>query len=619
MTRSRVLATGQLLLSITNTGQQTTLVILQRDSNTLRAHHTLQQAVSPLKTGHMTVAVSHRRRVTLKIIRVLVSHRSHRAYGRALGKLLPRSSLIEGAALSLSLQAGTTSQTGGTASARIRLNSAHCHGDYAVMLVISKEGFSALIGDLANNTTTLIAVASSTGTIAVHHAHAVAKVIVGIASTPTFRINNGGQTCVLVIDPQVRVGGVFVRNVSDAIRQVAVANTTTVFGVLFGNTAGRVVVIRHLNSAGTSHHAVNQAGSVMFITAGTSVTVHSTQVSTTVKGDVLVTHRLPTRRMNSADKAAFGVLHVDTCTALMHDSANTTLFIAQVCDSSTCPSAHTQVNTGEAENVLGSRVVRDTQQGRGVIVRSVQNIAQGGVSNRTLFTHQLGKGQFFKPPRFTRSTSVTVGAVLTNHSVESNLTTVSHSPDSILNVQLHTALNIRRPASTEHTGYSVLTKNSHTVVHTSYRTSRNHTSKRHIGLFFNEVTGCNVHGVIHITACGGHSYYSRRWNFQIVALSTNTSCADCTFQSRIGNGNNLARATVLLKSIGYDTQPGLIVGVRLIPCFKRADEIFSIDGAPLALNHKLCGKVTQLARLSIKASTKVRQSIRERAHGRRAR
>ena len=64
--------------------------------------------------------------------------------------------------------------------------------------------------------------------------------------------------------------------------------------------------------------------------------------------------------MNSADKAAFGVLHVDTCTALMHDSANAAVFIAQVRDSSTCPSAHTQVNTGEAKNVLGSRVVRDT-------------------------------------------------------------------------------------------------------------------------------------------------------------------------------------------------------------------------------------------------------------------
>ena len=291
---SRVLATGQLLLSVTNTGQQTTLVILKGDGNALRAHHALQQAIRPLKTGHMTVAVSHGRGVTLKIVRVLVSHRSHRAYGRVLGRLLPRSSLIEGAALSLSLQAGTTSQTGGTASARVRLNSTHRHRNYAVMLVIGEEGFSTLIGDLTNNTATLIAVASDAGTIAVHHAHTVTKVIVGIASTPTFRVNNSGQACVLVTNPQVRVGGVFVRNVSNAVRQVAVANTTTVFGILLGNAASRVVVVRHLNSAGASHHAVNQTGSVMFITAGTGITVHSAQVGTTIKGDVLVTHRLAT-------------------------------------------------------------------------------------------------------------------------------------------------------------------------------------------------------------------------------------------------------------------------------------------------------------------------------------
>ena len=104
-----------------------------------------------------------------------------------------------------------------------------------------------------------------------------------------------------------------------------------------------------------------------------------------------------------------------------------------------------------------------------------------------------------------------------------------------------------------------------------------------------------------------------------MALSTNASCTNCTFQSGIGNGDNLTRATVLFKSIGYDTQPSLIISVRLIPRFKRADEIFSIDGAPLALNHKLCRKVTQLAGLSVKASTKVRQSIRESTHGRRAR
>ena len=69
------------------------------------------------------------------------------------------------------------------------------------MFVIREEGFSTLIGDLANNAAALIAVASGTGTIAVHHTHTVAKVIVGIASTPAFRIDNSGQACVLVIDP----------------------------------------------------------------------------------------------------------------------------------------------------------------------------------------------------------------------------------------------------------------------------------------------------------------------------------------------------------------------------------------------------------------------------------
>ena len=212
-----------------------------------------------------------------------------------------------------------------------------------------------------------------------------------------------------------------------------------------------------------------------------------------------------------------------------------------------------------------------------------------------------------------------MGAVLTSHSVEGNLAAVRHRPDSVLSVQLHAAFNIRGPARAEYTGYSVLTEDSHTVVHASYSARRNRTGECHIGLFFDEVTGCNVHGVVHITACGRHAYYSRRWNFQLVTLSTNASCTDCTFQSGIGNGNNLARATVLLKGIGYDAQPSLIISVRLIPRFKRADEIFSIDGAPLALNHKLCRKVTELTRLSIKASTKVRQSIRESTHGRRAR
>ena len=323
--------------------------------------------------------------------------------------------------------------------------------------------------------------------------------------------------------------------------------------------------------------------------------------------------------MNSTDKAAFGVLHVDTCTALMHDSANATLFIAQVCDSSTCSSAHAQVNTGEAKNVLGTRVVGDTQQGRGIIARSVQNITQGGVSNRAILTHQLGEGQLFKPPRFTRSASIAVGAILTNHSVEGNLTTVSHRPDSVLSVQLHTALNIRGPARAKHTGYSVLTENSHTVVHAGYSAGRNNTTKRHIGLFFNEVTGRNVHGVIHITAGRRLTHNSRSRNFQIVALGANSSCTNGAIQNRISNGNNLTRATVLFKSIGYDAQPGLIISVRLIPRFKRADEIFSINGSPLALSRKFRSKATELTRLSIKASTKVRQSTRKSTHGRRAR
>ena len=319
--------------------------------------------------------------------------------------------------------------------------------------------------------------------------------------------------------------------------------------------------------------------------------------------------------MNSTDEATFGVLHLDTCTALMHDGANAALLIAQVGDSSTCPSAHAQVTTGEAKNVLSSRVIGDTQQGRSFIARSVQNITQGGVSDRTLFTHQLGKGQFFKPPRFTRSASIAVSAVLTNHSVEGDLTTVSHRPDSILSVQLHTALNIRGPASTEHTGYSVLTENSHTVVHASYRASGNHARERHIGFFFNEVTGCNVHGVVHVTAGSGFTHNSRSRNFQIVTLGANSSCSNGAIQNRISNGNNLARATVLFKSIGYDTQPSLIISVRLIPRFKRADEIFSINGSPLALSRKFRSKATELTRLSIKASTKVRQSTRKSTHG----
>ena len=319
--------------------------------------------------------------------------------------------------------------------------------------------------------------------------------------------------------------------------------------------------------------------------------------------------------MDSADKAAFGVLHVDTCTALMRNNANTTLFIAQVRDSSTCSSAHTQVNTGETKNVLGARIVRDAQQGRGTVARRVQNIVQGGVSNRALFTHQLGKGQLFKPPCFTRGTSIAVGAVLTNHSVEGNLTTVNHSPDSILNVQLHTALNIRGPARAKHTGYSVLTENSHAVVHASYRASRNHAGERHVGLFFNEVTRRNVHGVVHVTTGSGFTHNSRSRNFQIVTLGANSSCSNGAIQNRISDGNNLTRATVLFKGIGYDAQPGLIVSVRLIPRFKRANEIFSVNGSPLALSRKFRSKATELTGLSVKASTKVRQSTRKSTHG----
>ena len=211
-----------------------------------------------------------------------------------------------------------------------------------------------------------------------------------------------------------------------------------------------------------------------------------------------------------------------------------------------------------------------------------------------------------------------MGAVLTNHSVEGNLTTVSHRPDSILSVQLHAALNIRGPARAEYTGYSVLTENSHAVVHAGYRASRNHTGERHVGLFFNEVTGCNVHGVVHVTTGSGFTHNSRSRNFQIVTLGANSSCTNGAIQNRISDGNNLTRATVLFKSIGYDTQPSLIVSVRLIPRFKRADEIFSVNGSPLALSRKFRSKTAELTRLSIKASTKVCQSTRKSAHGRRA-
>ena len=347
--------------------------------------------------------------------------------------------------------------------------------------------------------------------------------------------------------------------------------------------------------------------------------MHSTQVSTTVKSDVLVTRRLTARRVNSTDKAVFGVLHVDTCTTLMHNSANAALFIAQVCDSCTCSSTHTQVNTGEAKNVLGSRVVGDTQQGRGIIARSVQNITQRGVSNRTLFTHQLGEGQFFKPPCFTRSASIAMGAILTNHSVEGNLTTFRHSPDSILSVQLYTALNIRRPAGTEHTGHSVLTMHSNTVVHASYSAGRNHTCKCHIGLFFNEVTGRNVHGVISITTGSGLTYNSRCRNFQIMTFGADTRCSNCIAQCLIRDGANLTIAAGLFEGIGYNTQPGLIIGVRLIPLFKGGDQTFSINGSPLTFSRKVRSKTTNIAGLRAKLSTEICQGGRNRPNCRRAR
>ena len=211
-----------------------------------------------------------------------------------------------------------------------------------------------------------------------------------------------------------------------------------------------------------------------------------------------------------------------------------------------------------------------------------------------------------------------MGAVLTNDAVEGNLATVNHSPDSILSVQLHAALNIRGPARAEYTGYSVLTEHGHTVVHAGYSAGRNHAGECHVGFFFDEVTGCNVHGVVHVTACGRHAYYSRRRNFQLVTLSTGTSCADCTFQSGIGNGNNLARATVLLKGIGYDAQPGFILGVRLFPCFKSINKTFSVNSSPLALIRKVRSKSTNVG-LRFKLSAEIFQSLREIPDSRKAR
>ena len=212
-----------------------------------------------------------------------------------------------------------------------------------------------------------------------------------------------------------------------------------------------------------------------------------------------------------------------------------------------------------------------------------------------------------------------MGTILTNHSVEGNLTTFRHSPDSILSVQLHAALNIRGPANTEHAGYSVLTENSHTVVHTGYSASRNHTRECHIGFFFNEVTGRNVHGVICITTGSRLTHNSRCRNFQIMTFGANTRCSNCIAQCLIRDGANLALTTSLFEGIGYNTQPGLIIGVRLIPLLKSGNKTFSINSSPLALIRKVRSKATNMTGLSVKASAKVSQGIRESTHGRRAR
>ena len=269
--------------------------------------------------------------------------------------------------------------------------------------------------------------------------------------------------------------------------------------------------------------------------------------------------------------------------------------------------------------MLGSRVVGDTQQGRGFIARSVQNIAQGGVSNRTLFTHQLGEGQLFKPPRFTRSTSVAVGTVLTNNSVEGNLTTFRHRPDSVLSVQLHAALNIRGPASTEHTGYSMLTEHSHAVVHTGYSAGRNNSGERHVGLFFDEVTGRNIHGIIRITAGGRLTHNSRCRNFQVRSFGTDIRCSKRIAQCLIRDGANLTIAAGLFEGIGYNTQPGLIIGVRLIPLFEGGDQTSSINGSPLTFSRKVRSKATNIAGLRVKLSAEICQGGRDRPNSRRAR
>ena len=212
-----------------------------------------------------------------------------------------------------------------------------------------------------------------------------------------------------------------------------------------------------------------------------------------------------------------------------------------------------------------------------------------------------------------------MGAVLTNNAVEGNLTTVSHRPDSILNVQLHAALNIRGPARAEHTRYSVLTEHGHTVVHAGYSAGRNHAGECHIGLFFDEVTGRNIHGIIRITAGGRFTHNSRCRNFQIRSFGADTRCSNRIAQCLIRDGANLTIAAGLFEGIGYDAQPGLIIGVRLIPFFEGGNQTFSINSSPLALSRKLRSKATNIAGLRAKLSTEIFQGLREVPNSRRAR
>ena len=212
-----------------------------------------------------------------------------------------------------------------------------------------------------------------------------------------------------------------------------------------------------------------------------------------------------------------------------------------------------------------------------------------------------------------------MGAVLTNHSVEGNLATVSHRPDSVLSAQLHAALNIRGPARAEHAGYSMLTEHSHAVVHTGYSAGRNHAGECHIGLFFDEVTGRNIHGIIRITAGGRLTHNSRCRNFQIRSFGTDIRCSKRIVQCLIRDGANLTIAAGLLKGIGYNTQPGLIVGVRLIPLFEGGNQTSSINGSPLTFSREVRSKVTNLAWLRIKLSADICQGGREIPNSRRPR